>query len=87
MRDTIKKRKQYAVLSVLLCLVAVFGIMQYSRAQKLSYEREVEYNRVFSELTEYVDDIEISLLKGQLVTDPVRTAYFSSGAFAAGKRS
>lgn len=78
MRDAIKKRKQYAVLSVLLCLVAVFGIMQYSRAQKLSYEREVEYNRVFSELTEYVDDIEISLLKGQLVTDPVRTAYFSS---------
>ncbi len=74
MFEILKKRKQYILLSTLLCLVTVFGIVQYKRARELSYAREIEYNRVFTELTEYVDDLEISLLKGQVISTPQQMA-------------
>ena len=75
MKDKLKKGRNYILLSSLLCAISVFGIFQYNKANKMEYLRDIEYNRVFAELTEYVDDIEISLLKGQLVnTEPQITA-------------
>lgn len=74
----LEKRKQVVVLSTLLLLVTAFGIYQYKKASELKYLREIEYNRVFSELTEYVDDLEISLLKGQIATSPQEMARLSS---------
>lgn len=81
MLEMLKKRKQYVLLSVLLCLVTVFGIVQYKRASELKYYRELEYNRVFAELTEYVDDLEISLLKGQIVSTPQQMAKLSADLY------
>ena len=78
MRRETGNKKQIVLLSVLLCIVTVFGIFQYKEASELRYLREIEYNRVFSELTEYVDDLEISLLKGQIVTSPQQIAKLSS---------
>ena len=78
MLEALGKRRQLVVLSVLLCAVTVFGIYQYKRASELEYAREIEFNRIFSELTEYVDDLEISLLKGQLVNDAHQMAKLSS---------
>jgi len=78
MQREMTRRKQVIILSVLLCFVTVFGIYQYKKASELSYLREIEYNRVFSELTEYVDDLEISLLKGQIVTSPGQMARLSA---------
>ena len=78
MSENIKMKKNFLILSILLCLVTLFGVIQYRRAAALEYAQNIEYNRVFTELTEYVDDIEISLLKGQLVKSPIQTAHFSS---------
>ena len=78
MRRETGNKKQIVLLSVLLRIVTVFGIFQYKEASELRYLREIEYNRVFSELTEYVDDLEISLLKGQIVTSPQQIAKLSS---------
>lgn len=78
MIERLKENKQYVIMSVLLCAVTVFAIYQYARASRLKYTTEIEYNRVFSELTEYVDDLEISLLKGQLVNSPGQMARLSS---------
>ena len=78
MFDMLKGKKSYVVLSVMLCLVTVFGVYQYNKARKLEYSRELEYNRVFSELTEYVDDLEISLLKGQIAKTPRQISMLSS---------
>lgn len=78
MFDMLKGKKSYVVLSVTLCLVTVFGVYQYNKARKLEYSRELEYNRVFSELTEYVDDLEISLLKGQIAKTPRQISMLSS---------
>lgn len=78
MFDILKGKKAYVVLSALLCLVTVFGVYQYNKARRLEYSRELEYNRVFSELTEYVDDLEISLLKGQIAHTPAQISKLSS---------
>lgn len=81
MRESIKNRRQTIILSALLAIVTVFGIYQFNRARKLTYYRDIEYNRVFSELTEYVDDLEISLLKGQVVSTSEQMAKLSSDLY------
>jgi germination protein YpeB len=81
MRETIKKRRQVVLLSVLLSFVTVFAIIQYNRANELKYAQSVEYRRVFAELTEYVDDLQISLLKGQVVSTPRQMARLSADLY------
>lgn len=81
MLDILKRKKPYVILSVLLCFMTVFAITQYKRANELSYSQEIEYNRVFSELTEYVDDLQISLLKGQLVNNPLQVSKVSADLY------
>lgn len=78
MLEIIKKRRQFFLLSTILLLVTVFALFQYKRAEDLSYHRNLEYNRVFAELTEYVDDLEITLLKGQIVSTPMQMAKLSA---------
>lgn len=82
MLELLRKRKQYVLLSVLLCVVTVFAVFQYKRANELEYMRNLEYNRVFSELTESVDDLEISLLKGQIVATPQQMAKLSADLYS-----
>lgn len=81
MLEIIKNRKQFVLISVLLCLVTVFAMVQYKKAKELSYQRDLEYSRVFSELTQYVDDLEITLLKGQIVSTPLQMAKLSSDLY------
>lgn len=81
MLELIKKRRQTVILSALLVLVTAFGIYQYNRARRLTYFRNIEYNRVFAELTEYVDDLEISLLKGQVVSTGEQMAKLSADLY------
>ena len=81
MRKLFEKHRVVVVLSLLLALVGVFGIVQYKRAEKLAYFRDIEYNRVFYELTQYVDDLEISLLKGQVVSSGQQMQKLSSDLY------
>lgn len=78
MRELLKNKKEFLLLSALLLIVSVFAVVQYKRASDLSYMREMEYNRVFAELTECVDDLEISLLKGQVVSTAGQMSKLSS---------
>ena len=82
MLEFIKTRRQTVILSTLLVLVSIFAISQYNRARRLMYFRDIEYNRVFSELTEYVDDLEISLLKGQVVSTTDQMAKLSADLYS-----
>ncbi len=82
MNKLVKKNRQIVILSTLLVLVSIFAVSQYNRARKLTYFRDIEYNRVFAELTGYVDDLEISLLKGQVVSTPDQMAKLSSDLYS-----
>ncbi len=82
MLEFMKNRRETVILSTLLVLVSIFAISQYNRARRLMYFRDIEYNRVFSELTEYVDDLEISLLKGQVVSTTDQMAKLSADLYS-----
>ena len=68
MTDSVKKNKIVLILSVLLAITSIFAFSEYRKAQRLTYFQNIEYNRVFAELSECVDDLEISLLKGLVVS-------------------
>lgn len=81
MLGNLKDKHKIWILSGLICVTLVFGFFQYRKVQKLEYAQEIEYNRVFAELTGYVDDLEISLLKGQLVNSPQQMARLSADLY------
>ena len=81
MLETLKKHRKTLLLTFLIFFLVMFSIMQYIRANSLRRRMELEYNRVFTELTEYVDDLEISLLKGQVVSTPAQMAKLSADLY------
>lgn len=82
MIEKLKERRTTVILSVILCLVTLFAIYQSRQVRRLTYYRNIEYNRIFSELTEYVDDMELSLLKGQVVSTPEQMAKLSADLYS-----
>ncbi len=81
MLEILKTRKKGILIAALVVLLIIFSAVQYKRAKELRYAMELEYNRVFAELTEYVDDLEISLLKGQVVSTPKQMARLSADLY------
>lgn len=71
----------YSALGVLLVLSFAFGSYHYRKAEKLEIMVENDYNRAFHELVNYVDDIEVLLHKGMLVSSPSQMATISSELF------
>ena len=78
MIEAVKKHRKTLIITFIIFFLAMFSIVQYVRAKSMGYTMELEYNRIFTELTEYVDDIEISLLKGQVVSTPRQMAKLSA---------
>ncbi len=81
MLEALKKHKKGILLATVILLLVMFGFSQYTRARSLEYIRVNEYNRIFSELTQYVDDMEITLLKGQIVSTPDQMVRLSSDLY------
>ena len=77
-KSRLRDRHLYSVVLVVTALIASAGIYQYKRA--LDYRNLVEnqYNRAFHEVVGYIEDVEISLAKSMLVTNPRQMADISS---------
>lgn len=78
MLETLKKHRKTLIVTAVIFFLIMFSVSQYIRAKALTRSMNIEYNRVFAELTEYVDDLEISLLKGQVVSTPRQMAKLSA---------
>ena len=76
-----KKSRKRLLVVALVILGVLFIFVQQRRINQMKYQRELEYGRVFSELTEYVDDLEIALLKGQVVSTPMQMAKLSADLY------
>ena len=64
-----KRNYGYAIFTVCLVLVASFGIYQYANAKHYRIMMNNQYQRSFSDLVDYVGNIEVELKKGKAVTD------------------
>ncbi len=58
------------ILTGVLSAMVVFGIYQDIRAEKYANEIKMDYQRSFTEMVQYVDDLKLSLEKSQFVNDP-----------------
>lgn len=73
-----KRNYGYAVFTVLLVLIASFGIFQYSNAKQYKTMLNNQYHRSFCDLLDCVGNIELELKKGKAVTDSYQMNSLSS---------
>ena len=80
-KQRLSDRHMYSVTLVVIALIASFGIYQYKKG--LDYRNAVEntYRRSFTELVNYVEELEVTLAKGILVRDPKQLVHLSSEIF------
>ena len=67
----------FVILTVALVVTLWFAYRQYRTAQHLNVTLENHYERAFSELTGYIDDIKTSLEKSIVVSSPSQMASLS----------
>ncbi len=86
-KNRLSDRHMYSIVLVVVAVLASIGIYQYKQSIDYRTQLENQYHRSFNELVQYVNNIETSLAKGVIVTDPksmVRLAneVYSQSAFA-----
>ncbi|NLM75697.1 MAG: germination protein YpeB [Clostridiaceae bacterium] len=67
-----RNRAKNFVIAILL-LTTIFGAYQYDRARRLQNHLNNTYNRAFHELVDYVNNVEIKLLKTLMTSSPELT--------------
>lgn len=71
MRDKVKSSGIWSALLIVLLLgVIVFGISRDMEAKEAEQEIRMDYQRCFTEMVQYVDDLQLSLEKSKFVNDP-----------------
>lgn len=71
----------YSVLGIILVVVSVIAINQYSEKKKYKTELNNRYSAAFYDVTEYVDEIETGLRKGMLASTPAQLAKISGDIY------
>ncbi len=71
-------RHMYSIILVVTAIIASTGIYQYKKALDYRNYLNNQYSRAFYELTNYVDDLDVSLAKAMLVNTPRQMAETSS---------
>lgn len=67
-------RKMYSIVVVVIAGVAIWGIYQYKHAANLRQELDNQYNRAFYDMTGYVNNVEVLLIKSLICSTPSKTA-------------
>ncbi|MCG8338263.1 MAG: germination protein YpeB, partial [Proteobacteria bacterium] len=69
-KKRLSDRHMYSIVIVLVAAVALWGIYQYKHAADLRQELDNQYNRAFYEMTGYVENVEILLMKSLMSSTP-----------------
>lgn len=72
----------YSILAVSLIAAIIWGVNNQKDAKALELNIENSYNRAFSELVDYIDNIDIKLTKAQLAHTPAQLASIASDIFS-----
>lgn len=67
-------RKMYSIVVVAIAAVSIWGIYQYKHAANLRQELDNQYNRAFYDMTGYVNNVEVLLIKSLICSTPSKTA-------------
>jgi len=69
-KKRLSDRHMYSIVLVAIALLCAVSVYQFKRAADYRLLLENQYHRSFSELVQYVNNIETSLAKSAVVTDP-----------------
>lgn len=72
----------YSLLIVALIAAIIWGVNKKSEARTLEMNVENSYNRAFSDLVDYIDNIDVKLAKAQLAQTPAQLASISNDIFS-----
>ena len=72
----------FVVLGIGIAAALIWGINKQKSVKALETNIENSYNRAFSELTDYIDSIDIKLTKAQLAHTPAQLASISNDIFS-----
>ncbi len=72
----------YSLLIVALMAAIIWGFNKKSEARMLELNVENSYNRAFSDLVDYIDNIDVKLTKAQLAQTPAQLASISNDIFS-----
>lgn len=71
-KERLSDRHMYSVVLVVTAVIAAFGIYQYKRSVGFRDQVEHGYQRAFTELVHYVDNLDSTLTKVTLTASPVQ---------------
>jgi spore germination protein len=74
LKRRLSDRKMYSIVLVIIGAVAIWGISEYKQASNLRQKLDNQYNRAFYEMTGYVNNVEVLLVKSLVATTPVKVA-------------
>ncbi|MDD4494349.1 MAG: germination protein YpeB [Eubacteriales bacterium] len=74
LKRRLQDRKMYSIVIVIIAAVSIFGVYQYKNASQLRQELDNRYNNAFYEMSGYVDNVQLLLIKSLLSSTPQRTA-------------
>jgi len=74
LKKRLSDRKMYSIVLVIIGAVSIWGISQYKHASNLRQELDNQYNRAFYEMTGYINNIEVLLVKSLVATTPTKIA-------------
>ena len=72
----------YSILAASLIAVIIWGVNNQKDAKALEMNIENSYNRAFSELVDYIDNIDVKLTKAQLAHTPAQLASIANDIFS-----
>ena len=72
----------YSLLIVALIAAIIWGFNKKSAAHMLELNVENSYNRAFSDLVDYIDNIDVKLTKAQIAQTPAQLASISNDIFS-----
>lgn len=78
LKRRLSDRHMYSIVLVITAIIAGAGIYQYKRAVDFKDRLENQYHRSFNEMVQHVNNVEVDLAKGLVVTSPRQFVRLSS---------
>lgn len=77
----LQDRKMYSIVIVIVAATAIFGVYQYKHASQLRQKLDNRYNSAFYDMSGFVDNVQMLLLKSMLTSTPEMTALILQDAW------
>ena len=73
-KQRLSDRRMYSIVVTIIAVLAAWGVYQAKERANLRQELDNQYNRAFYEMVDYVQNVEVLLMKSLISATPEATA-------------